>query len=116
MFSVSKTYIVLMLAAVLFSACCYKEGLKTERATSKRIQSKTVFQKILNMNNDGDEIGDPLQFTKNTLKKCKHACAKLADCIGFTMDKHKKECAMKSTKGKDTDAENISLYWKKIKR
>jgi hypothetical protein len=75
-----------------------------------------MFQKILNTNNDGDEIGDPLPFTKKPLKACKNACAKLADCIGFTMDKINKECAMKSTKGKDTDATNVSLYWKQIKR
>jgi hypothetical protein len=117
----TKTIVLVLalLSAVVLGAMFglpyYQEGMKNkDKNKVAAAESQTVFSKSLNMDNDGEDLGDPMAFTeKNPLKACQKACADMADCIGFTADKVEEQCVFKSTKGEDMENPNITGFWKK---
>lgn len=118
----TKTIVLVLalLSAVVLGAMFglpyYKEGLTTDE-TPKPAKSKTVYETSMNMDNDGEELNEPMPFEEGntlaqSLKKCKKKCADLAACVGFTTNLDLKQCTLKSSKGADTEATNISGFWK----
>jgi hypothetical protein len=120
----TKTIVLLLalLSAVILGAIfgtpCYKEGLTTDDETPKPAKSKTVYETSMDMDNDGNNLGEPLPFEEgsilaDSIEKCKEACTKFGEsCVGFTQDL--KQCTLKSSKGTDTEAKakGINGFWK----
>ena len=125
MFELPDTKTMLLVLALLsavvigamFGHPYYQEGMKNKNKNKDKpvaATSKTVFEKSLGVDNDGEDLDEPMPFAdKNPLKACKDACIELADCIGFTVDQEQKQCVFKSTRGEDSEDSNMSSFWKK---